>query len=151
MNRQPLIIGGQYLVALRWSRDVSAFIPFVWNSSFPQFTTFADSQIRWKQLRTKLFPDGEPGNLAQVDDLAKLKDEMTKDVERLGSAFRSFMAANHEHLAGWFRMGPGNTRQEADFYPWHGLPKQGSSILYAVLTSRQPDRLPSAHALLVLR
>jgi hypothetical protein len=76
---------------------------------------------------------------------------MTKQVEQLGAAFRAFMAAKHDHLADWFRFGPGNSRSDADFYPWHALPKQGTAILYAVLTSTQPDRLPSKDALRLLR
>jgi hypothetical protein len=61
------------------------------------------------------------------------------------------MTAEHDHLADWFRFGPGNSRRDADFYPWHALPKQGTAILYAVLTSTQPDRLPSKDAMRVLR
>jgi hypothetical protein len=151
MDRKPLVIGDQYLVALRWSRDVAAFVPFVWNSSTPHFATFQEAQARCKILRTMLYPDGEPGCLTQLDDLPKLKAEMTKQVEELGAAFRAFMTAKHDHLADWFRFGPGNSRREAGFYPWHALPKQGTAILYAVLTSKQPDRLPSTDAMRVLR
>lgn len=151
MDRHPLVIDGQYLVALRWSRDVSAFVPFVWNSSFPNFATVEDAKTWWKKLRTESYPDGEPGHLTHIDDLPRLKAELKQDVERLGAALRSFIAANREHLVGWFRMGPANTRQTPDFYPWHDLPRQGSSILYAVLTAKQPERLPAEDAQRVLR
>ena len=46
-----------------------------------------------------LYPDGEPGYLTQLDDIPKLKAEMTKQVEQLGAAFRAFMTAEHDHLA----------------------------------------------------